>query len=323
MEAVAEQIRAVVAEGRIPSASIAIRVEGELLLDLTCGRARLDPLRDAAPHQAYDLASVTKALAGATVAAALLDPEDRASLYVPGVHPGVTIQHLLDHNAGYPAWAPLYELVPREAWGSPEARARIVRAAAETPLVTAPGEARCYSDLGFLTLLAAIEARGGARLDALFEELVRAPSGVDLRWGWSGAAATEDCPVRGEVVEGVVHDLNCSAMGGVSSHAGLFGAATDVARLTEQLLDRGFGWAGWDRVSPTGYTSTGAWWPRESVGHLGYTGTSVWVAPRQRVVVALLTNRVHPTDDKEPIRHARPRIHDALARVLGWDKARP
>jgi serine-type D-Ala-D-Ala carboxypeptidase len=71
-------------------------------------------------------------------------------------------------------------------------------------------------------------------------------------------------------------------------------------------------------VSTGGYTSTGAHWPSDGIGHLGYTGTSLWLAPRQRVAVALLTNRVHPVDDKAAIREARPRIHDAVARDLGW-----
>ena len=73
---------------------------------------------------------------------------------------------------------------------------------------------------------------------------------------------------------------------------------------------------GWDTPTPGG--STGDAFPEGAVGHLGYTGTSVWLAPRERVVVVLLTNRVHPVDAKEAIRAARPRIHDAVARELHW-----
>ncbi|MEQ1567525.1 MAG: serine hydrolase, partial [Myxococcota bacterium] len=147
--------------------------------------------------------------------------------------------------------------------------------------------------------------------------------------GWPGAAATERGTPRG-----VVHDPVARAMGGVSSHAGLFGAAAEVARLAEQVVDAADGrpsavpgrylaglWAaghrgGWDRPSPGG--ATGGRWPADTVGHLGYTGTSVWVARRERVVVALLTNRVHPDDAKDAIRIVRPRIHDAVAEELGW-----
>jgi CubicO group peptidase (beta-lactamase class C family) len=221
----------------------------------------------------------------------------------------------------------------------------VISAAVSTPLAYEPGAAHTYSDLGFLTLLAVLEATGGARIDALLQELVLGPAGLtDLRWGWPGAAATEDCPVRGRVVEGEVHDLNAFSMGGVSSHAGLFGTARSVARAGDAVLDavqgrrddlpgralarfwssrgRGSHACGWDTVSLP--SSTGAYWPSDGIGHLGYTGTSLWIAPRQRVVVALLTNRVHPVDDKTKaaINDARPRVHDAVARDLGWDRSR-
>ena len=76
---------------------------------------------------------------------------------------------------------------------------------------------------------------------------------------------------------------------------------------------------GFDSISD-GYTSTGRWFPSDTVGHLGYTGTSLWISPFRRTVVALLTNRVPPVDRKKAIRKARPRIHDAVATSLGWDK---
>ncbi len=345
MDAVARAVDGWVAAGQIPSASVVVRVAGDEVLHHTAGLARLEPPRPARPDEVYDLASVTKALGAATVAAGLIQggalqldaPTTRWGVGTQGMTPRL----LLAHCAGTSAWAPLYEDVPRALWGSTSARESILRAAAALPLESEPGTQHRYSDVGFLVLLAVLEAAGGARIDALLAPSLTA-SEVDLRWGWTGAAATEDCPVRRHVVEGEVHDLNAAAMGGVSSHAGLFGTARHVATFAEALLDAAHGrrddlpgaglaalWStrglgshrgGWDGVS-TGYTSTGRWWPSDGVGHLGYTGTSVWVAPRHRVVVALLTNRVHPTDDTEAIRAGRPRIHDAVAEALGWDRA--
>ena len=69
-----------------------------------------------------------------------------------------------------------------------------------------------------------------------------------------------------------------------------------------------------------GYTSTGRYFPDDSLGHLGYTGTSVWVVPSRRTTVAFLTNRIHPKDDLTGIRAARPLVHDAVAQALGWDR---
>lgn len=346
MQEVVVALERLVAAHRMPSASLAIRVDGVERLVHTVGLARLDPERPAVGDQPYDLASVTKPLAGAGVAAALIDSgalglDEPARRYLPDVDPRVSVRHLLQHASGYPAWAPLYADI-EAPWGTAEARRRVLDAARGTPLQAEPGAAHRYSDLGFLVLLEVLERVAGP-LEHALHRLVLAPAGAtDLRWGWPCAAATELCPVRGAIVEGTVHDLNCAAMGGVSTHAGLFGTARAVAALADAMLDAGTGrggplagralaemWrsrgpgshcCGWDGVTRGGYTSTGAHWPDDGVGHLGYTGTSLWLAPRQRTVVALLTNRVHPTDDKARIRAFRPAVHDVVARALGWDR---
>jgi CubicO group peptidase (beta-lactamase class C family) len=131
-------------------------------------------------------------------------------------------------------------------------------------------------------------------------------------------------------------------MGGISSHAGLFGSAEDVAGLAWRLaLDDAGGlrsvlqrwWdraapgthrGGWDKRSTGGaYTATGARFPDDTVGHLGYTGCSVWVARSRRTVAVLLSNRVHEVDDLTAIRALRPAFHDAVAADLGWPDPEP
>ena len=133
-------------------------------------------------------------------------------------------------------------------------------------------------------------------------------------------------------------------MGGVSTHAGLFGSAKTVAEVADALRaalsntpnplpadvvqtmaeQRGAGShrLGFDGIS-SGYTSTGRYFPADTVGHLGYTGTSVWMVPSRKTTVVFLTNRVHPVDDLTEIRTVRPQIHDAVARALEWDTADP
>lgn len=341
-------LESIVGPEGLPSASLVVQVGAQERYQRTLGLANLASARPAAPDQAYDLASLTKPLVGASVSAALLAQGllalDRpVAEVIPGVPSGITAAHLLTHSSGYPAWRPLYQAVP-PSWGSAATRRALLAAAQATPLEAAPGAQHRYSDLGFLVLLDLLERLGGAPIDQLFARFVLAPLGEEeLRWGWPCAAATEDCPIRGQIIEGTVHDLNCAAMGGRSSHAGLFGTARGVARLARALLEasrargplahlaiadlwalRGAGThvGGWDTPSP-GASSAGRHFPPDSVGHLGYTGTSLWIAPSHDTLVVLLTNRVHPRDDLTLIRAARPSVHDAVAAALAWPGATP
>lgn len=153
-------------------------------------------------------------------------------------------------------------------------------------------------------------------------------------------AATEQDDWRGRMIRGEVHDENVAVMGGVSAHAGLFGTAVSVARavspwlaavrgesspisaswarefVRKQGIDPQGSWAlGWDTPStgPAGTpSSSGSHFSPGSFGHLGYAGTSVWVDPEHELIVALLTNRVHPTRKNDKIRAFRPAIHDVI-----------
>ncbi len=351
-------LQGAVADGILPGCALAVWMGDSPLHTAVFGQAEQRPTpRPATLQTPWDLASLTKALGATPVAMSLvadgrLDLDAPLRTILPDAPVGVTAAHCLSHTSGLPAWRPLY-LLPEVAgagWGSPAARDHALAAARSTALQAAPGTRHAYSDLGFLLLCAAVETVTGHRLDRLYEERVRSRSGVSLRWGWPGAAATEDCPERGEVIRGTVHDLNAHAMGGVSSHAGLFGRVEDVAAAAAWQLrawrgEEGEGlvpevvrrfWShsaagshhlGWDGVSPTG-SSAGDRWPADGVGHLGFTGCSVWIAPRQDVIVALVSNRVHPiveggSGPDAPIhpRYAafkvlRPAIHTAVVAAL-------
>jgi CubicO group peptidase (beta-lactamase class C family) len=155
-------------------------------------------------------------------------------------------------------------------------------------------------------------------------------------------AATEECPWRKKVVQGEVDDENAWAVGGYSGHAGLFGPAEEVyvitnmirehhlgmrgdffkpetvrEFLTRQNIVEGSDWAlGWDTRAPEG-SSAGQHFSRDSVGHTGFTGTSVWMDLEKDVVVILLTNRVHPARNNDRIKTFRPKLHDAVMEALG------
>lgn len=152
-----------------------------------------------------------------------------------------------------------------------------------------------------------------------------------------------DAPHVPDSRAGEVDDDNAYAMGGVAPHAGLFGTARGVAGFGSRILEEADGagrlapaavWAevlrrdgtagstralGFDTMSPEG-SAAGARLNREAtVGHLGFTGTSLWIDRSRRLSIALLSNRVHPSRSNEAIRIYRPRFHDAVVQALFGD----
>lgn len=265
------------------------------------------------PDRVYDLASVTKVLCTTEVAIRMIaDGRLPLDAHHPLWQPGITTRHLLQHTAGCLWW--------KELWRAGD-RAAILRAALTEPLVTPPGQQHTYSDLGFLSLGAAIEAVGGARIDALYSTM--APdAAARVTWGHADAQPTENG------LQGVVHDDNARAMGGVAAHAGLFGTPRAVAAIAERWLDgrvplaaaafatrgKGSHRLGWD--SPSGaISSAGPRPPADAVGHTGFTGTSVWLSPSRRTAAVLLTNRVAYGRDPARIRALRHEWHQAV-----WDE---
>jgi CubicO group peptidase (beta-lactamase class C family) len=197
-----------------------------------------------------------------------------------------------------------------------------------------------YSDLGYIVLGAVLEAAGGLPLARLFERHVAGPLHLSARYATSlvdGAVATE-LDERG-LVCGLVHDENAYEGGGMFGHAGLFASLDDVARFAAAIVmpgsafspDRFFATApvpgaswrlGWDTPSHTpGVSAAGDRWPRErAVGHMGFTGTSIWLDLAHRRWVVLLTNRVHPTrfaGTADRIKALRRSVHDAVVDALG------
>jgi CubicO group peptidase (beta-lactamase class C family) len=217
------------------------------------------------------------------------------------------------------------------------------------------GSRAVYSDLGFMVLGEAVEAASGMSLDRfcherLFKPLnLRSTSYIDLQTMrlrklepvTEMLAPTERCPWRKKVLCGEVHDDNAYAMGGIAGHAGLFSSAAEVHtlvnlwwdgyngrsdRFPEHLVRRfwtrdrsvpGSTWAlGWDTPAPKS-SQAGSHFGEHAVGHLGFTGTSLWIDIERQLHVILLTNRVHPSRDNARIREIRPRVHDLVMEVVG------
>ena len=335
--AIAALLDDAIAAGVCSAAAAAIG-DGHRAARFVHGVTRTVPDRGAAITAAtrFDLASLTKPIATATVVQHLiargqLDLDAPAARWLPALDRAVTVGHLLGHASGLPPHVKLYErLWAGDLDGEPDPRAALVAMAMRTPLERAPGTAAVYSDLGFISLGAVCERAGDAPLEELtaaaLAPLALAATGfVDLRRDEPrpDAPATELCPRRGLVV-GEVHDENCHAAGGIAGHAGLFAPVDDVACFAAALADapaRGLGdipaaawrdafttamapdtsWRlGWDTPSSTpGVSHAGDAWPRvHAVGHLGFTGTSMWLDWARGRHAVLLTNRVHPRRDR-------------------------
>lgn len=310
------------------------------------GRAAL---RGAAvgPGTWYDLASLTKPLVTTTLT--LLARRDGLELTMPlgGLLPeltgspwsAVTVEQVLTHTGGFPAWAPLYE---REC--SREAYLAALRA---LPPESEAGRHVVYSCLGYVALGIGLERAGGADLAVLFSELVAEPLGLADELCFAppadmALAAGELEPyvertllaMRGAAAEpparlaGVAScdDGNARGLGGVAGNAGLFGTVGAVVQLAVEYLpgggdlltsqeaelatrcrtagleqSRGLGW----QLAESAGSSAGPSLSPAAFGHTGFTGTSVWVDPADRRATALLCNRLHPggrTADLGPLR---------------------
>jgi CubicO group peptidase (beta-lactamase class C family) len=306
----------------------------------------------------FDLASITKVFATATLVAVLVDrgwlswdaPVCQFFPDYPYTH--IKICHLLSHTAGYVAWQPFWEKLRRKFDPLPiesvpiELRQKGMRELVfslqpEVP----PGVRTVYSDVSFLLLGFVLEEVTQMSLDQAVQHFLWQPMGVQDAYYhrvvkpvsesiFEKVAATENCPWRGGVLQGQVHDDNCWAMGGIAGHAGAFGTAKDVLQfsraLMEGFLSRGVLESMWKRVAePVGCERTLGWdtpsgpmssagtrFSLHTVGHLGFTGTSLWIDVDTQLAVTLLSNRVHPSRENWKIKEFRPKFHDAIRNDL-------
>ena len=296
----------------------------------------------------YDLASLTKVIATTTAAMLLvqegkLDLDARVQDYLPEFtgagKDSVSVRYLLVHASGLPPFKRYFleELTPGE----------IVQRILQEPLEYSPGTETRYSDLGMILLGKIIEKLSGTTLDQFCRERVFAPLGMNETFFnppetlYERIPPTEDDPWRQRMLHGVVHDENAFALGGVAGHAGLFSSAHDLAIFAQMLLNGGAydhtrllqpetiaqftrrqnrvsgsdRALGWDTRSAEG-SSSGHFMSMRAFGHTGFTGTSIWIDPENRLFVVLLTNRVHPTRANRKLYPFRPQLHDAIMQAL-------
>ncbi len=342
-----EAARDAVGSGEIPGAVILVGRGDEILYERAFGwRAIVPHTETMTTNTIFDLASLTKPI-GTTLAVMALVERGAVKLDAPlgrylkefrgAEFKQVTIRRLLTHSAGF---AP----TPKNASvkiGFP----RAAREIAKTKLAYAPGTSFDYSDTGFILLAEMVRRVSGSRLDRYLERVVYRPLGLrDTMFRPSSRLEDRIAPTEwhdGHMMRGEVHDPRARFLGGVAGNAGLFSTANDVGRICRMLLRGGalggrrifrpetvrLMWTrsseglgtralGWDVSS--GYSLVMApYFPAGSVGHTGYTGTSVWIDPPSQSYLIILTNRVHPNGGSAAkIKELRIRVAAAVGAAL-------
>ncbi len=299
----------------------------------------------------FDLASLTKPLVTLLSVLVLIDDRkiswnDSAvqllSRFGSWKNNTFTIENLLSHQSGLPAHV--------EFWHDPSfLKNRNKKKMIIDRIMTLPttGQSPLYSDLGYILLGFIIEEVTGITLDQFWSTCIGKMVGVEreLNFPKNLPAVKGDyiptgyCPFNGTPLYGIVHDDNCRLMGGVCGHAGLFGTIRGVYEICKEILDLCQGkrsrlpisvetmrkaclrkgtseWTcGFNLPSPKG-SSGGYLLSPDSIGHLGFTGTSFWIDRLKNMVIVLLTNRVYRGNDITGIRKMRPELHNLVADII-------
>lgn len=343
-----DMLKKAIAARVMPGCSLAVAHRGELVAQKALGRFTYDVASaEVSIANMFDLASLTKVVATTSMAMilyerGLLDLEASVTAIVPEFHANdverqeITLRMLLAHSSGLPAYEKLFlRSANREA---------LLRAAFTTELNAEPGSREEYSDIGFIILGVALERMADESLDAFCQREVFGPLGMAHTTFNPSKAMIDSIPptaddriFRHRIIQGEVQDENASLLGGVAGHAGLFSTAEDIAIFAHAILNGGYpilrattvdlftrrefapeGTSralGWD--TPSAPSQSGKYFSPKSFGHLGYTGTSLWIDPERQLSIVLLTNRTWPDGENQEIKSLRPAMHDAVVEALG------
>ena len=342
-------VRNAIRDHVFPAASVAVTHLGKLVALQSFGRFTYDAVStETTTSSIFDLASVTKVLA-TTGMAMILYERGLLDLEMPvtGIvrefggnnndprSREITIHMLLAHSSGIPAYEKLFLRA--------ENREDLLRAVFATKLASDPGSRIEYSDSGFMLLGVALERLADESLDRFCQREVFGPLGMPHTafnppqgWRESIVPTADDQIFRHRIIQGEVQDENASVLGGIGGHAGVFACAGDVALFANAMLHGGspivrpetlrlftrressppgtLRALGWD--TPSSPSQSGKYFSTGSFGHLGYTGTSLWIDPEQGFSITLLTNRTWPDCKNQAIKEVRPAIHDAIIEAL-------
>ncbi|MCH6576087.1 MAG: serine hydrolase, partial [Bacteroidetes bacterium] len=290
---------------------MAIVRKGELIASRSFGHQTYDLSSPTVTAETmYDMASVTKVAATTLVAMGLWEKKKLVldipiKSYLPeyggGEKDKITLRHLLTHSSGSHWWVDL--------WNKASNKEEAYKYIYDLHLDFSPGDSMIYSDLGLILIMDIIETVTGSTLDKLANRAIYKPMRMkNTMFNPPKALLKRIAPteiggsMKRQLIHGAVHDENSHFLGGVSSQAGLFSTAEDMAALAQMLINGGIyrhrrffkpstiqDWTmrqyipksseralGWDTPSNKG-SSAGDYFSKESYGHMGFTGTSFWI----------------------------------------------
>lgn len=342
-------VQKAVSDSVFPGASLAVLYKGEVVFHKAFGRMTYEAQSSPADTTTmYDLASLTKAVVTTSIAMQLIERDSLSlqapvSRYLPDFPKNgkttVTIEQLMRHTSGLRA----HTFFAKKCT-SPE---ELFRAIDADTLLTPPGTTTLYSDLNFMLLGRIIEKITDNNLETNFHKRFAMPLGMKSTMFnppqsiiWKIAPVEKDRLWTLNVQRPLVNDQNAALLGGIAGHAGLFSTTGDLLEMIKMIMQNGtlnhrnyFRPAtlkkfltrteypralGWDLRSADGHSSAGDYFSNASYGHLGYTGTSIWVDPDRELAVILLSNRVYPTSENIKIRKFRPLLHNTVAKCLSF-----
>lgn len=342
-------LREAIGQRSFPAASIAVTDREKLVALRAFGNFTYDSRVEAETGTLFDLASLTKVIATTPMAMllyerGLLDLDSPVAAIVPEFisdaekdprRHEVTVRMLLAHCSGLPAYEKLFLRA--------RSRQELLRAVFTTRLTANPGVRAEYSDIGFILLGVALERLADESLDRFCQREIFAPLGMtNTKFNPPAEIQAQIPPTandetfRHRIIQGEVQDENASVLGGVAPQAGLFSNAENLAKFgyamlcggrpvfrpetVELFTRRGLAPQGTSRAlgwdTPSAPSQSGKYFPAQSYGHLGYTGTSLWVDPARQLSITLLTNRTWPDCSNQGIKQVRPKFHDAVVEAL-------
>ncbi len=331
-----------------PGAVVLIWKDGKTIYEKAYGNYTYDKSSPIVQtNTIFDLASVTKVVATTTAAMICCDRklfslDDKVIKYIPEFEvngkENITIKNLLLHNSGLPAWKKFY--------GRGLKYDDVINEIYSSEIEYKTGEKTVYSDLGIITLGKIIEKVTGKSLDVFCSDEIFKPLKMNSIFYNPNDSLKKLCAPteiddywRNKTLQGEVHDETSAMLNGVAGHAGLFSTAEDIAKLMSVLMNKGkyndvqfikpstielftkrnsegsTRALGWDTKSDPG-SSAGKYFSKNSFGHTGYTGTSIWADPERNLFVVFLTNRVYPTRENTKIQKVRPQLHNAVIKSI-------
>lgn len=338
-----QQFLATIPVGVTPGLHLQVHQKGQRILDVRHGET----------YSFYDLASLTKPIFTAMAMALAVDQEKLlletpVKFYIENFsNPLIKVGQLLTHNSGLASYIPFFETRPAradKAWWS-----EFLSEITAQPL--GDSNKAIYSDLGFLLLKVILEKAFSKSLLEVWQDVrqifysqvlgLHFCAGNQPKFQLHQYAPTARCSWRHQLIQGQVHDENAWLLEGVATHAGLFGSVDDVSwailmmraqmlglgkkilkQKTSQLffkraLPQSVGdWAYGLMLPSEKSSSAGQYFSSNSIGHLGFTGTSFWFDPQSDLLVTILSNRVFYGRQNKEFNHWRPLLHDRIVELM-------